>query len=268
MGCMISSGKETGEDRQTVVLCLSRCPSHCTWVLLLSWKLRNYLSLRLRECEYCISNLSDVHLWAPNPNNTVPTSFGISNLECVTCQVRFRINYWRACLKTATKTDGPHGNLVPRAFLLLTAHAPWFYPAKSFMPYLITRDTFIRGKLTFLLYCITFSIVKWHLPHVNVSRANMASVALNVVVNMLITRAGRLPAVFFFSSTSNFSLVRGLLTRSLLSEARSAYRLHGIFGWDFWEKWNGLFLPLKTGQNTMLYHLSKTTQLSSVDWGD
>ena len=48
----------------------------------------------------------------------------------------------------------------------------------------------------------------------------------------------------------------------------SAYHLHGIFGWDFGDKWNGLFLPLKMGQNTMLYHLSKTTQLSSVDWGD
>ena len=34
-----------------------------------------------------------------------------------------------------------------------------------------TRDTFTWGKLTFLLYCVTFSmIVKWHLPHVNVSR--------------------------------------------------------------------------------------------------
>ena len=40
-----------------------------------------------------VFNLSDVDLRAPNPNNTVPTSFGISNLECVTCQVRFRINY-------------------------------------------------------------------------------------------------------------------------------------------------------------------------------
>ena len=44
--------------------------------------------------------------------------------------------------------------------------------------------------------------------------------------------------------------------------------LHGIFGWDFWDKWNSLFLPVKTGQNTMLYHLSKMTQLSSVDWDD
>ena len=39
-----------------------------------------------------------------------------------------------------------------------------------------TRDTFTRGKLTFLLYCVTFSIVKWHLPHVNVSRVNTALV--------------------------------------------------------------------------------------------
>ena len=33
--------------------------------------------------------------------------------------------------------------------------------------------------------------------------------------------------------------------------------MHGIFRWDFWDKWNSLFLPVKTGQNTMLYHLSK-----------
>ena len=38
----------------------------------------------------------------------------------------------------------------------------------------VTRDTFTWGKLTFLSYCVTFSIVKWHLPHVNVSRVNTA----------------------------------------------------------------------------------------------
>ena len=74
-----------------------RCPSHCashwTWVLPLTWRVRNCLSLRLCECKYCIPNLPNVHLWAPNPNNTVPNSFGISNK---TCQVRFWINYWRA----------------------------------------------------------------------------------------------------------------------------------------------------------------------------
>ena len=32
-----------------------------------------------------------------------------------------------------------------------------------------TRDTFTWSKLAFLLYCITFLMVKWHLPHVNVS---------------------------------------------------------------------------------------------------
>ena len=37
-----------------------------------------------------------------------------------------------------------------------------------------TRDTFTRRKLTFLSYCVTFSIVKWHLPHVNVSPVNTA----------------------------------------------------------------------------------------------
>ena len=35
-----------------------------------------------------------------------------------------------------------------------------------------TRDTFTWDKSTFLLYCVAFSIVKWHLPQVNVSRVN------------------------------------------------------------------------------------------------
>ena len=35
------------------------------------------------------------------------------------------------------------------------------------------------GKLIFLLYCVTFSIVKWHLAHVNVSRVNMAFVFIS-----------------------------------------------------------------------------------------
>ena len=30
---------------------------------------------------------------------------------------------------------------------------------------------------------------------------------------------------------------------------QSAYHLHGIFRWDFWDKWNSLFLPVKMGQN-------------------
>ena len=37
-----------------------------------------------------------------------------------------------------------------------------------------TRDTFTWGKLTFLLYCIRFCYYEMHLPHVNVSRLNMA----------------------------------------------------------------------------------------------
>ena len=37
---------------------------------------------------------------------------------------------------------------------------------------MFTQDTFTWGKLTFLLYCVTFSIVKWYLPYVNVSRVN------------------------------------------------------------------------------------------------
>ena len=51
-------------------------------------------------------------------------------------------------------------------------------------------------------------------------------------------------------------------------ESKSAYHLHGIFGWDFWDIWNSIFLAVKTGQNTMLFHLSKFIQLSSVDWGE
>ena len=43
------------------------------------------------------------------------------------------------------------------------------------LPYAVfTRDTFTWGKLTFLLYCVTFSIVKWHLLHVNMSCVNAA----------------------------------------------------------------------------------------------
>ena len=59
---------------------------------------------------------------------------------------------------------------------------------------LFTRDTFTWGKLwtnfelTFL-YCVTFSIVKWHLPHVNVSRVNTALVKLlllDYILEMLV----------------------------------------------------------------------------------
>ena len=46
------------------------------------------------------------------------------------------------------------------------------------------------------------------------------------------------------------------------------------FAWNFrvgflghMEQYN-LFLVVKTGQNTMLFHLSKFIQLSSVDWGE
>ena len=44
---------------------------------------------------------------------------------------------------------------------------------------MFTRDTFTLGQLTFLLYRVTFSIVKMHLPHVNVSRVNTALVLVN-----------------------------------------------------------------------------------------
>ena len=46
------------------------------------------VDLRLRECKYCIPNLSNVNLKAPNINNTVSNSFGISNKVCY-----FWINY-------------------------------------------------------------------------------------------------------------------------------------------------------------------------------
>ena len=39
----------------------------------------------------------------------------------------------------------------------------------------LTRDTFTWG------ICITFSIVKWHLPHVNVSQVNTALVTIIIV---------------------------------------------------------------------------------------
>ena len=57
--------------------------SHWMWVLQLTWRVWNCLSLRLCKCKYCISNLSNVHVWAPNPNITVPNSFRIlSNEVC------------------------------------------------------------------------------------------------------------------------------------------------------------------------------------------
>ena len=66
---------------------------------------RIFLSLWLREC-LRIMNFWRVFLSCSSlnaqfdSNNTVPTSFGISKvcyfLTCVICQVRFRINYWRA----------------------------------------------------------------------------------------------------------------------------------------------------------------------------
>ena len=37
-----------------------------------------------------------------------------------------------------------------------------------------TRDKFTWGKLTFLLYCVTFGYCEIHLPHVSVSRVNTA----------------------------------------------------------------------------------------------
>ena len=78
--------------------CPSRCTSHWTWVLQLTWRVWNCLSLRLWECKYCISNLPNVHLWVPNPNNTVPNSFGISNKVCY-LPSSFWINYWRAWME-------------------------------------------------------------------------------------------------------------------------------------------------------------------------
>ena len=58
----------------------------------------------------------------------------------------------------------------------------------------------------------------------------------------------------------------GKKTKRLEKKARALTNLHGIFGWNFWDKWNSLFLPLKTGQDTMLYHLSKNDpiELSSL----
>ena len=53
--------------------------------------------------------------------------------------------------------------------LLLGVEKYWFESNTVF-----TRDTFTWGKLTFLLYCVTFCYCEMHLPHVNVSRVNTA----------------------------------------------------------------------------------------------
>ena len=48
------------------------------------------------------------------------------------------------------------------------------------------HETVTWGKLTFLLYCVTFSIVKMHLPHVNVSRVNTALIiSVTAIVSSL-----------------------------------------------------------------------------------
>ena len=41
--------------------------------------MQNCLLLRLRECQNCISSLSNVRLQTPDSNNTVPNSFGTSS---------------------------------------------------------------------------------------------------------------------------------------------------------------------------------------------
>ena len=81
-----SSGKETGDDRQTAMR-LDATPESLPESLNMSrffWpeKCEICLSLRLCECKYCIPNLSNVNLCAPNPNNIVRNSFGISNKVC------------------------------------------------------------------------------------------------------------------------------------------------------------------------------------------
>ena len=38
----------------------------------------------------------------------------------------------------------------------------------------IKWDTFTRGKLAFLFYCVTFCYCEMHLPHINVSPVNTA----------------------------------------------------------------------------------------------
>ena len=50
----------------------------------------------------------------------------------------------------------------------------YIFWSHSFTYAVFTQDTFTWGTLTFLLYCVTFSVVKWHLLHVNVSRVNTA----------------------------------------------------------------------------------------------
>ena len=62
------------------------------------------------------------------------------------------------------------------SFQYVSSYLPIVLSLRRFTTAVFTRDTFTCGKLTFLLYCVTFSIVKWHLHHVNVSRVNTAYV--------------------------------------------------------------------------------------------
>ena len=85
--------------------CPSRCPSHWTWVLQLTWRVRNCLPLQL--CEYidivfliCLMFIFEL----PIQLSLFRIHFVSLVIKCVTCQLRFWINYWRAWMDNGDNT--------------------------------------------------------------------------------------------------------------------------------------------------------------------
>ena len=99
-------------------------------------RVRNCLSLRLRECKYSIPNLFNVHLWVPDPNITVPNSFGIS-----------KINLWSLKLKS------PQLNFLPCSTAVSTC------ANISFCSYLSVQEDVGHVRFSF---CFCFWLgVRW-----------------------------------------------------------------------------------------------------------
>ena len=63
---------------------------------------------------------------------------------------------------------------IPKGFLIYRSWQITASTSETETLAVFTRDTFTRGKLTFLWYCVTFCYCEMHLPHVNVSRVNTA----------------------------------------------------------------------------------------------
>ena len=91
-----------------------------------------------------------------------------------------------------------------------------------------TRDTFAWGKLNILLYCVTFSIVKWYLPHVTTCLVSMSRVNTALVVY-------RIARSLFSCYTIKFSSLECYLVSCCVLACR-------IVSWRAWRgvAWRGV----------------------------